>query len=146
MHRFNRRTFVLSSIAVVGSTGTAVRATEATPVATPVQVGLQARLLDSIILPNDLTVDDTLFGGISGMDYDASTNTWYFLSDDRSDVNLARFYTGSISYDNNGFTDVTIEHAVTLLQENGEPFPNWDEGGLVPDPESFRVDPHADKL
>lgn len=146
MHRLNRRNFVVSSAAVAAASSKMAQAQQATPEATPVSDGLQARLLDFVILPNDLTVDDTLFGGISGIDYDDESDTWYLISDDRSDMAPSRFYTASISYDDNGFTDVTIEAAVTLLDENGEPFPNREEGGLVVDPEAIRVDPHANKL
>lgn len=146
MLRTTRRNLVLSSAAVAATAAGASRANQATPEATPVRAGLQARLLDSVILPNDLMVDDTLFGGISGIDYDTAADTWYLISDDRSDVNPARFYTASIAYDDNGFTDVTIDTAVTLLDENGEPFPSVEEGGLVVDPEALRVDPHDDKI
>ncbi len=150
MNRLNRRTFAISSAAIAASMAPAVRAQQATPAATPVASPvageLQLRLVDSIILPNDLMVDDTLFGGISGIDYDATNDTWYFISDDRSERHPARFYTGSIEYDDNGFTDVTIQQAVTLLQGDGNPFPGWEEGGIVPDPEAIRVDPHNDVL
>lgn len=146
MHRFNRRSFVLSSAAIAAGATTVARANQATPEATPVTTGLQARLVDSYILPNDLMVDDTLYGGISGIDYDAATDTWYLISDDRSEMNDARFYTGKIAYDDNGFTDVTIEQAVTLLDENGEPFPSREDGGFVVDPEAMRLDPHSDAI
>lgn len=146
MLRMNRRTLVLSSTAASAAVARVGLAQPSTPEATPVSAGLQARLLDSVLLPNDLMVDDTLFGGISGIDYDAATDTWYMVSDDRSEVNSARLYTASIAYDNNGFTDVTINSAVTLLDENGQPFPSWEEGGLVVDPEALRVDPHDDKI
>lgn len=146
MHRVNRRTLVLSSAALAASSAPVVHARQATPEATPVSGELQARLLDFVILDNDLMVDDTLYGGISGVDYDAATDTWYLISDDRSDVNSSRFYTASIAYDDNGFTDVAIDRAVTLLDEDGEPFPNVEEGGFVVDPESIRKDPHAEKL
>ncbi len=150
MNRINRRVFVTSSAAAAATLAPTVLANTstpvATPVATPVSGELQAHLLDSITLPNELIVDDTLFGGISGIDYDHANDTWYFVSDDRSDVNPARFYTGSISYDNTGFTDVTIEKAVTLLQGDGTPFPSWEEGGIVADPEAIRLDPHSNSL
>lgn len=146
MHRFNRRTFVASTAAAVAISAPVVRADEATPVATPVSGGLQARLLDFEILPNELIVDDTLFGGISGIDYDPAADTWYFISDDPSHINPARFYIGAIEYDDNGFTDVSIERAVTLLQGDGTPFSSWEEGGIVADPEAIRKDPLGESL
>lgn len=146
MFRMSRRSLVVSSAAVAATTTLGAAANQATPMASPVAGGLQARLVDSIILPNDLTVDNTLYGGISGIDYDPVADTWYLISDDRSEMAPARFYTGSITYDDNGFTDVTIEKAVTLLQGDGNPFPSWEEGGLVADPESIRKDPHENVL
>lgn len=146
MNQVNRRTFVIAAASAAAVMAPAVRAQESTPAASPVAGGLQVRLLDSIILPNDLMVDDTLFGGISGIDYDADNEIWYLVSDDRSDVHPARFYTGSIAYDDNGFTDVSIESMVPLLQDDGSVFPNRDEGGLVVDPEAIRKDPNGDQL
>lgn len=146
MYRLNRRSLVVSSAAVAASVSVGVSAHQATPAATPVSHGLQARLVDSVILPNEHMVDDTLYGGISGIDYDPVADAWYLISDDRSEMAPARFYTASIAYDDNGFTEVTIDSAVTLLQGDGNPFPSWEEGGVVVDPESIRKDPHENVL
>jgi len=86
---------------------------------------------------------NTLFGGISGLDYDAATGTYYALSDDRSQNApaggnpAARFYTLSIALDADGFvgTDpVTIQTVTPLQRPDGTPFPL-----LNVDPESIRV-------
>ncbi len=102
------------------------------------------RLIGEQRLPNDLLVDDTLVGGLSGLDYDPETDSWIVLSDDRSDEAPARFYEAELTYDDTGFTSVELTSAVTLLQEDGEPFPNGEQGGNVPDPESIRFDPLSD--
>jgi hypothetical protein len=81
-----------------------------------------------------------LVGGISGLEYDDANDVWYFLSDDRSDNAPARFYTGNIALDESAISEVAIESEHTLLQENGEPYPNGDAGGNVPDTESIRID------
>lgn len=101
------------------------------------------RLIGEQDLANDLTVDDTLVGGLSGLDYDAATDRWIILSDDRSDLAPARFYDATFSYDDTAFEAVELTGAVTFLQEDGTPFPNVDQGGAVPDPESIRVDPRT---
>jgi hypothetical protein len=92
-------------------------------------------------VPNDLTVDETLVGGLSGIDYDPATGNWLAISDDRSQNGAARFYTLTLDYDADGFNSVNVESQTTLLQADGLPYPNADAGGDVPDPESIRIDP-----
>ena len=41
----------------------------------------------------------------------------------KSDKNPARFYTAKLSFDRARFASVEIDHAVTLLQADGEPYP-----------------------
>ena len=101
------------------------------------------RLIGEQDLPNDLMVDDTLVGGLSGLDYDAASDRWIVLSDDRSDEAPARFYDATLTYDDVSFDSAELTAATTLLQEDGTPFPNVDAGGNVPDPESIRVDPET---
>ena len=97
-------------------------------------------------MPNDKTIDGTLVGGLSGIDYDPAADLWYLISDDKSDKNPARFYTAKLAFDKARFASVEIEHAVTLLQADGQPYPNAKAGGDVPDPESIRRDPETENL
>ena len=101
------------------------------------------RLIGEQDLPNDLLVDDTLVGGLSGLDYDAANDRWVVLSDDRSDEAPARFYDATLTYDDASFERAELTTATTLLQEDGSPFPNADAGGNIPDPESIRIDPQT---
>ena len=101
------------------------------------------RLIGERDLPNDLMVDDTLVGGLSGLDYDPATDRWIVLSDDRSDEAPARFYDATLDYDESAFSGAELTAATTLLQEDGTPFPNVDQGGNIPDPEAIRVDPRS---
>jgi hypothetical protein len=125
-------------------------AQDATPVAGTPATGTAGigslRLIGEQQLPNDLLVDDTLVGGLSGLDYDPETDRWVVLSDDRSDEAPARFYEATFAYDDASFTSVELTAAVTLLQEDGTPFPNGEQGGNVPDPESIRFDPNGEDL
>ena len=110
------------------------------------------RYLDHYNLPytpglRGTTFGNTLFGGISGMDRDASTGTYYAISDDRSqnapaggDVS-ARFYNVSIDVDQNGFAGanpVTINSVARLQRPDGSAFP-----ALNVDPEAIRVRSNA---
>ena len=51
------------------------------------------RLIGWATLPHRLSFKGTSVGGLSGLDYDPTGDVWYALSDDRSDVDPARFYT-----------------------------------------------------
>lgn len=86
------------------------------------------------------------FGGISGMDRDAATGTWYLLSDDRSARAPARFYTADIDVDASGAPAVRVTGIVPLRQADGSVFPNVKQGGEVPDPEGLRIDPQGGDL
>jgi hypothetical protein len=104
------------------------------------------RFFGAVAMPNDQTVDGTLVGGLSGIDYDPAADLWYLISDDKSDKNPARFYTAKLVFSTTRFAAVEIEHAVTLLQADGQPYPNAKTGGDVPDPESIRRDPETGDL
>jgi hypothetical protein len=104
------------------------------------------KFIGGAIVPFNFEVDGTKVGGLSGLDYDPKANIWYALSDDRSDKNPARFYTLKLSFTGNSFAGVVFDHAVTLLQANGQPYPNAKAGGDVPDPEALRVDPETGNL
>ncbi len=95
--------------------------------------------LGATTIPNDAVVDGTLVGGLSGLDYDPATCTWAMISDDKSDKAPARFYLGRIDLAA-GAPKVSLDHAVTLQQTDGKPYPNAKTGGEVPDPESIRFD------
>lgn len=104
------------------------------------------RFIGAVTVPNDKVVDGTLVGGLSGIDYDPAADLWYLISDDKSENSPARFYTAKLAFDQAGFASVEIEHAVTLLQADGRPYPSSETGGEVPDPESIRRDPETGNL
>ncbi len=143
----------LAAIAVAGSlfvSGLAVSAQgtpEATPVATPAAEPLGVvSVVASATVPNDLMVDGTLVGGLSGIDYDPESGQWIVLSDDRSDSAPARSYALDLAYDETAISTLELTAATTLLQANGEPYPNAEAGGNVPDPEAIRFDPLSDAI
>jgi hypothetical protein len=87
----------------------------------------------------------TTVGGLSGIDYSPKTNAWIMQSDDRSDINPARFYTANLTYDAQGFSSVTLNAVTTFKQQNGTVYPSRTQyatlGGEVPDTEAVRFDP-----
>jgi hypothetical protein len=82
---------------------------------------------------------ETTVGGLSGIDYDAATQSYWAISDDRSQVNEARFYTARLDlaqFNKNtlpGMAGVQFTGVITLRDTNGAAFGN----GQV-DPESIR--------
>jgi hypothetical protein len=103
------------------------------------------RFLGASTIPNDAQVDGTLVGGLSGLDFNPALGQWAIISDDKSDKAPARFYWARIDL-SAGSPKVTLEHAVTLQQADGTPYPNAKAGGEVPDPESIRFDPSGKGL
>jgi hypothetical protein len=120
---------------------------QATPIASPVASGTDlVSLIATAELPKPLEIDGTLVGGLSGIDYNPTTGAWVALSDDRSDNAPARFYTVDLAYDADAIETLDVTSAVTLLQEDGTPYPNAEAGGNIPDPESIRFDPQGDTV
>jgi len=99
---------------------------------------LDLSYLGQSIIPTGTQYQGTEVGGLSGISYDPSHNSFYILSDDRSQINSARFYTATIdptqfnaSGNNNA---VTFTGTPTFLQANGQTFPK-----LSLDPEGIAL-------
>jgi 3-phytase len=96
------------------------------------------RFLGEVQFPTGLVFDGTQVGGLSGIDYDPRPNLYYAISDDRSQINPARFYELTIDLSDGALADgdVVLRRVVTILTEQGVPF-----APLSLDPESIRFDP-----
>lgn len=98
-------------------------------------------LLNEYVVPNGLLLNQTVIGGLSGIDHDVKNDLYYMISDDRSDRNPARFYTAKIDINNNEIRNITFINADTLRNEQGKSYPNRKTDSLhTPDPESIRFD------
>ncbi len=102
---------------------------------------LSLRLIGQQQLAHKQQFQQTTVGGLSGIDYDADTDTWILVSDDRSDFNAARFYTARLNYDETVFNEVVLNDVVYFAQQNQEPYPNRGQGGEIPDIEDIRFGP-----
>ncbi|MEV0387383.1 esterase-like activity of phytase family protein [Nonomuraea sp. NPDC050643] len=91
--------------------------------------------------------EGTAVGGLSGIDRDPRTGTWYFISDDRWRYNPARFYTGRLDIDRRTgtFGGVRLTGVTTLTRPDGTPYPGYGKPGAV-DPESIRFDRWSGRL
>jgi myo-inositol-hexaphosphate 3-phosphohydrolase len=88
--------------------------------------------LGALTFTTNFSYQQTQVGGLSGLTYDAKNDLYYALSDDRSQLAPARFYTLAINIADgrleNG--DVSFEGLTTLLDGSGKPFP---EAGVDPE-------------
>lgn len=98
------------------------------------------RLLGEALLPHGLRVGGTTLGGLSGIDHDPASGLWVAISDDRSELQTARFYTLRVHVAP-GTLAVEPLAAVTLRDARGAPFPPRRLGGEVVDPEAIRLLP-----
>ncbi|WP_324193426.1 esterase-like activity of phytase family protein [Nocardia otitidiscaviarum] len=94
------------------------------------------RLLGEQVIAHDLDVRGTVLGGLSGIDYRASTGDYVLISDDRSERDAARFYTARFTVDGDGVGPVTFTGTHPLLDPAGAEYP-----AKSVDPEEIRVDP-----
>ena len=103
--------------------------------------------LGELDIPYNLKYNNTTVGGLSGIDYDAAHNLYYFISDDRSAINNARFYTAIISLSQKGIDSIHFTGVQYLLQPNGVPYPNNKQDPFnTPDPEAMRYNPNTNQL
>ena len=90
-------------------------------------------------LPNNITFNNVKMGGLSGIDYNPTTNEYYIISDDRSQINPARFYTAHIEIKNDRINTVQFKSNHFLKNPAQTFFPNNTQDKYhVPDPESIR--------
>src|SRR5262245_57435805 len=91
--------------------------------------------LGAVTFPTDFTFAATQVGGLSGLTYDPAQNVYYALSDDRSQINPARFYTLTIDIADGDLRagDITFTGVTTLRDASGTPFPalSLDPEGLA---------------
>jgi hypothetical protein len=78
---------------------------------------------------------DTTVGGLSSITYDESRGVFYALSDDRSQINPARYYTLGIDLADGQLDpgDITFLDVTTLLDKSGHTYPplSLDPEGIV---------------
>ncbi len=91
--------------------------------------------------PTGYQVLGTNMGGLSGLAYNSASKGFVAISDDRSQLNPARWYGLNINLSDGALNagDVTFNSVTTLLQPNGQPFP-----ALSVDPEGIAFAPSGD--
>lgn len=107
----------------------------------------QLKFLGEYDVPNAKQYKGTTVGGLSGIDYDASRDRYYLISDDRSAINPARFYTAKIYFTEKGIDSLQFLDVTTLKTSEGKAYPNSKQDPFhTPDPEAIRYNPLKDEL
>ena len=107
----------------------------------------QLKFLSEFDVANAQQFQGTTVGGLSGIDYDSQRDLYYLISDDRSAINPARFYTAKIKVRRERIDSVQFIDVKGLKTKEGKPFPNSkQDASHTPDPEDIRYNPVRDEM
>ncbi len=105
------------------------------------------KFINEYDIPFNLKFQETTVGGLSGIDYDRKGDIYYLISDDRSAINPARFYTAKIFISEKGIDSVRFLSEQKLLQPNGKTYPSAKQDNLhTADPEAIRFSPMTNEI
>ena len=119
----------------------ALAACAGVPQATAPSSPYTLRLIGEQFLTGGLSFGGTTVGGLSGIDYDPSSDLYYLISDDRSNIDPTRYYTARLAIDAEGFHDAALQTVVSLHGPDGRLYPED-----AADTESIRFDPRTRSL
>ncbi|MFD2284638.1 esterase-like activity of phytase family protein [Pedobacter petrophilus] len=98
-------------------------------------------------MPLNDTFQNTLVGGLSGIDYDAGNDQYYLISDDPSQFSPARIYTAKIVVKENKIDTINLKDVIFISQEDGRQYPKYQYGkNSKADGESVRYNPAGKTL
>jgi len=105
------------------------------------------KFLSEYVLPLNQKFENTVVGGLSGIDYDVKKNQYYLISDDPSQLSPARIYTAKIEISRDKIDTIQITGVIPILQANGKEYPKLGTDKTVkPDGESVRYNPITRQL
>lgn len=97
------------------------------------------KYINTYVFPHNQQFEGTTVGGLSAIDFDPVKQVYYLISDDRSAINPARFYTAKISLSAAGINNVSMIAVNTLYQQDGSAYPKLSKGATrTTDPEAMR--------
>ncbi|QTE22836.1 esterase-like activity of phytase family protein [Polaribacter cellanae] len=76
------------------------------------------KYVDNYKIGADFNFENSKVGGISGIDFNPKNNTYFLVSDDRSEHNNARFYSVNIKIQNNKIDTVIFLRKSTFIDKN----------------------------
>ncbi|RBQ05373.1 esterase-like activity of phytase family protein [Pedobacter miscanthi] len=136
--------FVYAFFAIVLSSCTATKQVAVRQNETSIS---SVKFLHEYVMPLNPVFENSVVGGLSGIDYDAAQNQYYLISDDPSQFSPARIYTAQIDLKENKIDTIRIIGVSYLLQENGKQYPKYGTDKTVkPDGESVRYNPNTKQL
>ena len=98
--------------------------------------------INEYIVPNDIEFKGTSVGGLSGIDYDKTSDVFYMVCDDPSAKSPARFYTAKMLISNKGIDSVVFTNVTTILNPQGNSYPDITKDRIhSADLEAMRYDP-----
>jgi hypothetical protein len=100
------------------------------------------RLIGRGLLPATASAGGAVLGGLSGLDYDAATDRWLAVSDDKAEHGPARCYVLQIDYDAAGLSAARVTDVIPLRQPDGRLYSHE----AAPDFEALRLDPRDGSL
>jgi len=113
----------------------------------PTEAIKELKYLHTYTLPFNLQFKETTVGGLSSIDYDEKTDSYFLVCDDRSSINPARYYAAKIKIGEKKIDSVFFTNRYFLLDQQGKTYPGNKENPFrVPDPESMRYIPSGRNL
>lgn len=135
--------YVSLSLVVCFTACTAAKKTTVKP-AIPIT---SLRFIDEYIIPPGTTVNGTVVGGLSSIDYDSANGVYYMISDDPGSRSDSRYYTATIQLSEKGIDTVLFTAVTTLLTAAGKPFADIrNDRTHSLDAESMRYNPNTGEL
>jgi hypothetical protein len=105
------------------------------------------KFLSEYDVPYNKDFQNTIIGGLSGIDYDPEKKVYYIISDDRSEKNPARFYEAEIIINQNKIDNVIFLDTKFLKNNVGHVYPDsHNDPYNTPDPEAIRYNPKKNIL
>jgi len=130
---------LLAGVAAMAVASPAMAATSAAAVS--------FQVLGDVAIPGNLTFGGATFGGLSGVDFNATTSTWRAISNDGSNHGPARFYDLNLGSSAQALRSAVSSSNVTgglvpLLRADGTVYPSSATAGQdTVEPEAIRYDP-----
>lgn len=105
------------------------------------------KFINEYDIPFNLKFKETTVGGLSGIDYDSKNDRYYLISDDRSAINPARFYSAKIEISEKGIDTIRFIDVKYFIQQHGEVFPSAKQDlSHTLDPEAIRFHPMTNRI
>lgn len=97
------------------------------------------KMLSEFEVPYNTKFENTVTGGLSGIDYNAAKDEYYLICDDRGNYNHPRFYTATIHIRDYRIDTVLFKSVTFLKDRAGNYYPSSREDPYhTPDPEAMR--------